>query len=313
MTFHLHHGDAYEFAKSQADDAFDLTFTSPPYEGQRRYKNRFRLTRQKWVDWLAPIIVECARATKGLVIVNMASPVKDGSYTAAVEWLVTDLTRVHGLACGPAPYAWTKNGVPGSGADRYHRRDWEPLYTFARPEKLKGLWSDPLEFGAPPKYRPGGAMTNRNAKGERKANGKRPENYGSVKGGRGFAIRNNGGFEPNASARTFPIIANPGNVIHANVGKGHMGSMLAHDSDAPMPLALAERFVGWYCRPGGTVFDPFTGSGTTGEAALIHGRRFVGCDVNDSEGGIETARHRLKNVVPSLFRGADCPHKGVSA
>lgn len=49
---------------------------------------------------------------------------------------------------------------------------------------------------------------------------------------------------------------------------------------AVMPPALAERCIRAGCRPGGIVLDPFCGSGTTGLAALRHGRRFVGVDLS---------------------------------
>ena len=49
---------------------------------------------------------------------------------------------------------------------------------------------------------------------------------------------------------------------------------------ATMPPALAERCVLAGCKPGGAVLDPFSGSGTTGMAALKHGRRYVGVDLN---------------------------------
>ena len=49
---------------------------------------------------------------------------------------------------------------------------------------------------------------------------------------------------------------------------------------AVMPSTLAERCIIAGCRPGGTVLDPFSGSGTTGLAAAKHGRRYVGIDLN---------------------------------
>src|SRR5690625_2776377 len=49
---------------------------------------------------------------------------------------------------------------------------------------------------------------------------------------------------------------------------------------AAMPPTLAERCVQAGCKPGGTVLDPFSGSGTTGMAAAKHGRRYVGIDLN---------------------------------
>lgn len=47
---------------------------------------------------------------------------------------------------------------------------------------------------------------------------------------------------------------------------------------------------------GGTVLDPFTGSGTTGVVAIRHQRSFVGCELNPSY--LEMARTRIGNVAP---------------
>ena len=47
---------------------------------------------------------------------------------------------------------------------------------------------------------------------------------------------------------------------------------------AVFPPTLAERCILAGCKPGGTVLDPFSGSGTTGMAAARHGRRYVGID-----------------------------------
>jgi DNA modification methylase len=49
---------------------------------------------------------------------------------------------------------------------------------------------------------------------------------------------------------------------------------------AVMPPALALRCILAGCKPGGTVLDPFSGSGTTGLAAQRTGRRYVGIDLN---------------------------------
>lgn len=44
------------------------------------------------------------------------------------------------------------------------------------------------------------------------------------------------------------------------------------------PVALLERIIIASCPKGGLVLDPFCGSGTTGVAALKHGRAFIGID-----------------------------------
>lgn len=49
---------------------------------------------------------------------------------------------------------------------------------------------------------------------------------------------------------------------------------------AVMPPALAQRCILAGCRPGGTVLDPFSGSGTTGMVATRHGRRYIGLELN---------------------------------
>jgi site-specific DNA-methyltransferase (cytosine-N4-specific) len=49
---------------------------------------------------------------------------------------------------------------------------------------------------------------------------------------------------------------------------------------ATFPEALVEPCVLAGSRPGDVVFDPFFGSGTTGQVASRLGRRFIGCELN---------------------------------
>ena len=46
------------------------------------------------------------------------------------------------------------------------------------------------------------------------------------------------------------------------------------------PLALMERFVKSMVRPGEIALDPFVGSGTTGVAAVMWGRKFIGIEID---------------------------------
>ena len=49
---------------------------------------------------------------------------------------------------------------------------------------------------------------------------------------------------------------------------------------AMFPIDLPIRCIKAGCKPGGFVLDPFSGSGTTGAAARMLGRRYIGIDLN---------------------------------
>jgi site-specific DNA-methyltransferase (adenine-specific) len=57
------------------------------------------------------------------------------------------------------------------------------------------------------------------------------------------------------------------------------------------PLELMRWLVRLACPPGGLVLDPFMGSGTTGAAAKLEGRRF--CGIEREATYLEIARARI--------------------
>jgi len=67
---------------------------------------------------------------------------------------------------------------------------------------------------------------------------------------------------------------------------------------ATFPPALIEPCILAGSRPGDTVLDPFNGSGTTGQVALQHGRRYIGCELNPEY--VELTRARLEPIVAAL-------------
>ena len=64
---------------------------------------------------------------------------------------------------------------------------------------------------------------------------------------------------------------------------------------APFPVELPRRCLQLYTWPGDTLLDPFAGSGSTGEAAIAAGRKFVGWEKDPDYA--EAARLRLRNVA----------------
>jgi DNA modification methylase len=69
---------------------------------------------------------------------------------------------------------------------------------------------------------------------------------------------------------------------------------------ATMPEALAERCIMAGCPEGGTVLDPFTGSGTTGVVAVRNARSFIGCELNPTYA--EMARRRITDEAPLFVK-----------
>lgn len=307
-------GDCLDVMRQLPPGSCHLALASPPYEAARTYSVGFDLKGQDWVDWMIPRVLEACRVTQGIVLINAAGQVRQHQYSPVVEWLVADLTRQYGIVCGPAPYCFFRFGIPGSGREHYHRRDWEPVYAFCRPEVLPLSWSDNTAMGHPPKYAPGGAMSHRLTSGQR------------VNKPRKVMTRKREGTRPGDNPYHAPTLANPGNVIREQydaeevrqlfedsvcgrlepgdvircmVGGGAMGSRLAHANEAAFPERLVEFLVRSYCPPGGVVLDPFSGSGTTAAVALRHGRRAIGIDLRASQAGL--ACKRLAGETPSLF------------
>lgn len=71
---------------------------------------------------------------------------------------------------------------------------------------------------------------------------------------------------------------------------------------ATFPPKLIEPMVLAGCPKGGTVLDPFTGSGTTGVVALLNGRNFIGCELNEEYHAMAEKRIReAYEASPSLF------------
>lgn len=68
---------------------------------------------------------------------------------------------------------------------------------------------------------------------------------------------------------------------------------------AVYPTALAARCIQAGCRPGGTVLDPFSGSGTTGLAATELGRSYVGIELKADYLDL-SLRTRLRQGVLNL-------------
>jgi site-specific DNA-methyltransferase (adenine-specific) len=89
------------------------------------------------------------------------------------------------------------------------------------------------------------------------------------------------------------------------VGSGRPARVRHNTHPTVKPLALMRWLVRLTCPPDGTVLDPFTGSGTTGIAAMLEGRRFVGIERDPSY--IQIGRVRLTHWAAIAAQRKELP------
>ena len=266
----VYQGDCLEIMKGLSADSVDLVFCSPPYEDARAYGMDFNLKGQDWVDWATDRYLECVRVSRGLVAWVVEGRTRNFQYSATPILLMAELHKRKVKLRKPPIYH--RVGIPGSGGPDWWRNDYEFVICSS---KGKLPWSDNTATGEPPKYGPGGAMSHRMKDGSRK------HNPGRRKGGK-----------TEDQVYVPPLKANPGNVLRCVVGGGRIGDNLAHENEAPFPEKLVEPFILSFCPPGGTVLDPFCGSGTTLDVAQRLRRDAIGIDLRQSQ--VDLTKKRLE-------------------
>jgi DNA modification methylase len=126
-----------------------------------------------------------------------------------------------------------------------------------------------------------------------------------------FCIRNPGGLQK--TLRDFhekgwtPITApgkiktritriNKGAIAKKDVNQWRIALSTNKVHPAIFPTELAARIIRFYSFKGDLIFDPFGGSGTVGEAALVFGRHFFLC-----EKVAEYVEHAMQRLDAALF------------
>lgn len=265
----LYHGDAIDVLRQLPDETVQCCVTSPPYYGLRDYQQAGQYgaenTPGEFVDTMRTVFSEVRRVLTpdGTLFLNLGDtyastrnhgvPAKN---LLGIPWRVAFALQQDGWILRNA-IVWDKpNATPASVTDRFAVH-YEHVFMFSRHARY---WFD-LDAVRVPQSDASIARARR--ADHRTKTGWADAHHGNPP--RGLARQ---------SQRDTSVGANPGDVwavptVHAPG---------AHF--ACMPPALAERCIKAGCRPGGTVLDPFNGSGTTGLAAAGHGHPYVGIDLN---------------------------------
>jgi site-specific DNA-methyltransferase (adenine-specific) len=249
-------GDCIEVMRGLDAGSVDAVVTSPPYAMQRA-KQYGGIPDADYPAWTVAWMAEAHRLL-----------VPSGSVIINIREHVKDgqiSDYVHHTRLALREWGWfewdeliwiKKTSAPIGHPSR-PRRSWERLLWFGKSRQ---------GFAAP------------------KANGSPSESVG-----RSVSKAISGGYQGRVTGQINPGIARCRDYIVCNPEHNQ-------NHPAPYPAELAEWCINLTCPFGGTVLDPFTGSGTTGMVAVRNGRNFVGSELNPEYA--DMARGRMAGAVP---------------
>lgn len=305
-TITLHHGDSLDVARTLETGSIDCIVTSPPYFGLRDYGSDGQYGQEQtpaaYVETMRTLFAELRRTltddgTLWLNIGDSYSSAKSGQTSANVDggtittvkraavnslpsknllgipWRVAFALQDDGWILRNAIIWHKPNAMPESVTDRLSCR-YEPFFLFSKSQRYN-FDLDPIREEL---TYPDAADGSRVFGGKNKAadlqTGSSARRTGNTYGGKYSAEDKarpaNGARHTGGHAKG----KNPGDMWSINT-QPFPG---AHT--AVMPQELARRAIVAGCKPGGTVLDPFSGSGTTGLVAQNNGRKYVGIDIS---------------------------------
>jgi len=260
MSYELHHGDCIEVMRTLPTESVDAIVTSPPYAEQRK-STYGGIPEADYPAWTVSWMAEAKRLLKpdGSAIINISPHVSGGQISDYV--LRTRLALRAAGWCELDEIVWNKTNAMPTGSPKRPRRAWESLLWYGTHGRA---WADPKAGGHPvlhPNIRMGTSRADRLG-------------WDHAKSG----------------ARSTPEIARVSNVL--SMAKA---SKSGPDHPAPFPWQLAEWCGKLVCPPGGTILDPFSGSASTGIAAIRNGWDYIGIDAVAEY--VEMSRERLRHAA----------------
>lgn len=234
----IYNGQAQEILYLLPAASADAVVTSPPYGDQRAYGGA---TPDQYAGWLEQFFVPLERVLKpeGSVMLNLGRIFRDGEEHPYLEQTLLRLREIGWKRIDTIVWAKTKAMPMGPP---YLNSRHEFVYWLARSTKAYRGY-DEVRVPHDPQ------TVARYARG----------NLRGQKDGAAYTVRER------------PPL-NPLGMVPPSVFECAVGVEAGNTHPAPMALELAEFLVRLACPPGGTVLDPFAGSGTTGVAARKHGR-----------------------------------------
>ena len=238
----LYLGDCMEVLPRLPKGSVDAIVTSPPYAMQRA-KQYGGVPEEEYPAWTVGWCnaARSALTERGSIFINIRENIRNGQISDYVHRTRLALREASWVEC--EELIWVKRDGAPVGSGHRPRRSWERILWFA---KTGDCLCMPKQGG-----NPAGSIrepTGRGLQLWRKIRHKE-EKVGAVR------------------VRDYVVTAG---------GRSARGDWL---HPAVYPVEVPRYLIRLVTEPGHTVCDPFTGSGTTGVAAVRKGRRFVGIEI----------------------------------
>lgn len=240
-------GDCLEVLPLLPARAVNLVFSSPPYPGQMGNGQSVG----EWLDWLGCVLgrLRPALAANAVVALNVAfKRLAAGWHDARVFSAVPPIFEANGFNSLDT-YIWRKTNGPQNGPLTYaDAPGYEPIFVYTTAQR-------PGDVTFNPQYK-------LYAEKSISADGMARIGNGRVKPPNGDGARQ-------TNVISLPTVASDGRRPRAR--------------GVSFPLALPDRFIRQYTRPGDVVLDFCAGVGTTCRAARDLGRGYIGIEVEPDE------------------------------
>jgi DNA modification methylase len=250
----LYHGDCIEVMRTLPDSSVDSIVTSPPYAMQR-LSTYGGILENEYPEWTVKVFSEFERILKpqGSIMWNISPNVRNGQLVDYVLKMRFAL-RANGWF-EHDELIWVKPDKMPTGKPNWPKRSWESIFWYS---KTKNPYAN--------------AKANGNLISEktrlRALNGKNSFQGRDARLGWDHLPQGSGKTSEYSRGKNWISIA---------------VRSIRNDTDhpAPFPLPLAQWMMKFNTPPGGTVLDPFAGSGTTIEAAPNEGFNVIGIEMTD--------------------------------
>lgn len=270
-------GDCREHLPLIPDCSIDVTVTSPPYYRQKDYEVPSQIgwnqSREEYLESMSLVLSELFRVTKptGSAFIVIADTYRHKSLQLIPQSIALVASKIGWKIRNDL--IWRKTDAPPERVTDRWRYSHEHIFFLTK--KPTGYHFDMNSIRVPYADVTKSRWGNGQKYGGRKSSAEAGPKGQRFRRGKHFSLH--------------PLGAIPPDILSYATSR----SPDSHYATYPPKLVLT--LLEATSRPGNIVFDPFVGSGTTGQVALQHFRRFIGFDVNSRY--LEIATRRCSEAI----------------